>query len=114
VRDRGEKEIPPYNVPINSMGGGYEFARAYIHAGQPSKGKPWLEETFKNAEQYVKWYLSLNDNRFNQSTQDCMNNLFIMNKCIEIADVYGEKYSMDLQERYLRYGEEFKKRSGYE
>ena len=114
VLDRGAKEIPPFNVPINYMGGGYEFARAYILAGQPSKGKPWLEETFKNAEQYVKWYLSLNDNRFNQSTQDCMNNLFIMNKCIEIADVYGEKYSMDLQERYLRYGEEFKKRSGYE
>ena len=114
VLDRGAKELPPYNVPVNYMGGGYEFARAYILAGQPAKGKPWLEETFKNAEQYVKWYLSLNDNRFSQSVQDCMNYLYIMSKCIEIADAYGEKYTMDLEERYLKYGDEFKKRSGYE
>lgn len=43
-----------------------------------------------------------------------MNYLYIMSKCIEIADAYGEKYTMDLEERYLKYGDEFKKRSGYE
>ncbi|RUL58914.1 protein O-mannosyl-transferase family [Prevotella koreensis] len=112
VLDRAEKEIPAYNVPINYSSGGFEFAKVYIIAGNKAKAKVWLDETFKNAEQYVKWYLSLNDNRFSQSYNDCMNNLYIMNKCIEIADAFGENYKMNLQERTLKLGDVFRSRAG--
>lgn len=112
VLDRGAKEIPPYNVPINYSSGGFEYAKAYIIAGNIKKAKPWLDETFRNAEQYVKWYLSLNDIRFSQSSNECMNNLYIMNKCIEIADAFGDSYKMNLQKRTITLGDQFRKRSG--
>ena len=54
-----DKMMPAYNVPVNFMSGGLDYAAAYAEIGNKAKAKQMLGYVVKNAEQYANWYLSL-------------------------------------------------------
>ena len=93
---KSEKEIPSYNVPHNIRSGSVEMAQAYAALGKDADAMRIINELWKLSEQYVGWYLSLNNNRFMQSQRECVTHLYIMHKMVEIAGDADEKRAMEL------------------
>ncbi|MCR4770315.1 MAG: DUF2723 domain-containing protein [Bacteroidaceae bacterium] len=65
-----ETEIPEYNVPYDANFGALDIANAYLILGQKDKGMHVLSVIEKNANEYIRWYMSLNDVRFANSWRD--------------------------------------------
>jgi hypothetical protein len=86
-----EKVIPTYNVPMNYMSGGVDIARAYAYLGQKAKCKQILDNIWKNSMQYMNWYLSLDANRFTQSQQECVMNLYVMQQAVQVMSIYDKE-----------------------
>ena len=59
-----------------------------------------IKDMWKSSMQYMRWYLSLSQNRFMQSQQECINNLYYMNSIYEIAELLdqnlGKQYAKEL------------------
>lgn len=87
VLTKAEKEIPSYNVPLNYMGGSLDMARAYALIGQKDKAKAMLQQLFTGSVQYLRWYLSLNTDRFLQSQNECMTHFWIIQHLIEVSEM---------------------------
>lgn len=107
VLQKAEKEIPTYNVPMNYMSGGADIARAYALLGQNAKAKEVINAVWKNASQYMEWYLTLSGSRFSGSMSDCMTQLYIMQQVLDIADIVDTKQADKLEKQlaslYARY-----------
>lgn len=89
VLQKAEKELPTYNIPMNYMSGGNDFARAYALLGQKKKALEVINQVWKNASQYEQYYLSEEGIRFQGSQRDCLMQLSIMtemSKITELAD----------------------------
>jgi len=85
-----EKVIPTYNVPMTYMNGGADFAEAYYRLGMNKKAEETLDAMWKTSAQYIRYYLSLPQNRFMSSQRDCMYHLYIMQRFCEIASPYNK------------------------
>ncbi|MBO4812463.1 MAG: DUF2723 domain-containing protein [Prevotella sp.] len=107
-----DKMLPAYNIPVNYMSGGVTFAKAYALVGNKGMAKKDIEAVWKNSKQYLNWYLSLDDNRFGQSHQDCMVQFYVMQQCIEVADIIDKKYGDKLSDEFTKLGERFEQRGG--
>ncbi len=107
VLQKAEKEIPTYNVPMNYMSGGADIARAYALLGQNAKAKEAINAVWKDASQYMEWYLTLSGSRFSGSMSDCMTQLYIMQQVLDIADIVDTKQADKLEKQlaslYARY-----------
>ena len=113
------KEIPSYNVPVNYMSGGLDIAQAFALLGKQdmsyalynswdvSEGKKYLEDVWKNAYQYLRYYLSLDNNRFMQAQNDCIRQIMIMQETCEVAGMIdkdlAKEYEKQLKRLYASY-----------
>ena len=52
-----DKVLPAYNIPVNYMSGGLDYAQAYALVGNKAKAEQMLNAVVKNAKQYAEWYL---------------------------------------------------------
>lgn len=95
-----EKVLPEYNVPISYHSGGLDIARAYALLGNKAKAKHVLNAIFNNSHQYMAWYNSLEGNRFSLSQQDCLSHLYVMNLCIEEAQMVDNKWANELLKQF--------------
>lgn len=91
-----EKVMPSYNVPMNFLSGGEDFAKAYALLGNKAKAKQTLTAVFNNAHQYMVWYNSLESNRFMQSQRESLTQMYIMNKCIDTAEMIDRAWAKTL------------------
>jgi len=91
-----EKVVPVYNVPINFLSGGEDIAKAYALLGNKAKAKQTLSAVFNNAHQYMAWYNSLNGSRFMQSQRESLTQMYIMNKCIDTAEMIDRTWAKAL------------------
>lgn len=103
VLRKAEKEIPAYNVPMVFMSGANDIAKAYALLGQKAKAIGVINSVWKNAAQYMNWYLSLSGSRFMQSQNDCMTQMTIMQQVNEVTMMVDNK----LAERQMRQFESF-------
>ena len=89
------------------MSGGLDMARGWLMTGQKAKGKEYLEAVWKNAYQYLNYYLSLDNDRFLQSQNDCIRQIMIMQSCSEVAGMVSpqleQKYEKQLNALYTLY-----------
>jgi predicted Zn-dependent protease len=86
--EKCETEIPAYNVPHDPiMSSSLEIAEAYIACDKPEKAKPILEAIEKNSIEYIKWYLSLSNVYFANSTRDCHQEIFVL---ASVQDLYSK------------------------
>ncbi len=95
-----EKVLPTYNLPMNFMGGGLDFIEAYYKLGNKKKAEETFNSMWKNSTQYMRWYLSLDQSRFNSSQRDCMFHLYVMQQLCDRTAPYdkalADKKSMEL------------------
>ena len=107
-----EKVMPNYNLPINYLYGGGDFADAYYQLGNTKKAQVIIQEMWKNATEYLSWYLSLNQSRFMSSQRECMYQFYMMQRMLETVDVYDHSYCQKLTEDFHTYLAAFEKRGG--
>ena len=102
--NRLEEEMPASIVPHGAMTGGIDIGRLYIALGEYSKGCKVLGDLADEQLEYLNWYCSFGNNRFNASTQDSYNAIEITKYIIEelntgnencqaLADEYTAKLS---------------------
>lgn len=87
VLQKAEKELPTYNIPMNYMSGGNDFARAYALLGQKKKALEIINQVWKNASQYEQYYLGEEGIRFQGSQRDCLMQLSIMTEMSKITEL---------------------------
>ena len=87
VLQKAEKELPTYNIPMNYMSGGNDFARAYALLGQKKKALEVINQVWKNASQYEQYYLSEEGIQFQGSQRDCLMQLSIMTEMSKITEL---------------------------
>ena len=107
ILKKAEVEIPTYNVPLDYMNGGIDMARGWLMAGQKAKGKEYVEAIWKNASQYLNYYLSLPNDKFLMSQNDCIRQIMIMQNICDVAGMVSpqleQKYQKQLNNLYTLY-----------
>ena len=107
ILKKAEVEIPTYNVPLDYLNGGIDMARGWLMAGQKAKGKEYVEAIWKNASQYLNYYLSLPNDKFLMSQNDCIRQLMIMQSICDVAGMVSpqleQKYQKQLNNLYTLY-----------
>ena len=100
VLEKADKEIPAYNVPLTYISGASELGRAYAIVGNKAKATEYLNGVWKDAYQYLGWYLSLNDNMLYLSQNDIATQFLILEdtyKVMEMVDgKIAERWAKDL------------------
>ena len=104
---KADVEIPTYNVPLDYLNGGIDMARGWLMAGQKAKGKEYVEAIWKNASQYLTYYLSLPNDKFLMSQNDCIRQIMIMQNICDVAGMVSpqleQKYQKQLNNLYTLY-----------
>ena len=107
ILKKAEVEIPTYNVPLDYLNGGIDMARGWLMTGQKAKGKEYVEAVWKNASQYLNYYLSLSNDHFLQSQNDCIRQIMIMQSTCDVAGMVSpqleQKYQKQLNNLYTLY-----------
>jgi tetratricopeptide (TPR) repeat protein len=112
VLQKCEKEIPYYNVPVNFRSGSFDMAETYALLGKKEQALNIVGELWKNADQYMKYYLSLSPNRFAQSHTDCMTQLYVMQRVIQITGLVDDKLADKMEEKLNVYYNAYAGRGG--
>ena len=107
-----EKKMPTYNVPMTYIAGGAEYLEAYYRLGQKAKAEKAFKDMFNNSVQYMKWYCSLDGNRFFQSQRDCMYHLYAMQSLLGVCARYDEKFAMNNYATFQKVTEFYQSRGG--
>ena len=107
ILKKAEVEIPTYNVPLDYLNGGIDMARGWLMAGQKAKGKEYVEAIWKNASQYLTYYLSLPNDKFLMSQNDCIRQIMIMQNICDVAGMVSpqleQKFQKQLNNLYTLY-----------
>ena len=107
ILKKADVEIPAYNVTLDYMSGGLDMARGWLMAGQKAKGKEYVEAIWKNASQYLNYYLSLPNDKFLMSQNDCIRQIMIMQNICDVAGMVSpqleQKYQKQLNNLYTLY-----------
>ena len=111
-----DRVLPAYNIPVNYMSGGLDYAQAYALVGNKAKAEQMLNAVVKNAKQYAEWYLSLERSRFLMSQQDCMLQLYVLNKAYETAEIVdkltGKKLAASIEKSLRIYSNQYAAKGG--
>ena len=107
ILKKADVEIPAYNVTLDYMSGALDMARGWLMTGQKAKGKEYVEAVWKNASQYLNYYLSLSNDRFLQTQNDCIRQIMIMQSTCDVAGMVSpqleQKYQKQLNNLYTLY-----------
>ena len=107
ILKKADVEIPAYNVTLDYMSGALDMARGWLMTGQKAKGKEYVEAVWKNASQYLNYYLSLSNDRFLQNQNDCIRQIMIMQSTCDVAGMVSpqleQKYQKQLNNLYTLY-----------
>lgn len=107
ILKKADVEIPTYNVPLDYLNGGIDMARGWLMTGQKAKGKEYVEAIWKNASQYLNYYLSLPNDLFLQAEHNCIRQIMIMQSICEAAGMVSpqleQKYEKQLNNLYRLY-----------
>ncbi len=107
ILKKADMEIPGYNVTVDYMSGGLDLARGWFLTGQKAKGNEYLAKVWKNAKQYLEYYLSLNGDRFANAQSDCIRQIMIMQSACDVAGMSSpqleQQYAKQLNALYTLY-----------
>ena len=107
ILKKADVEIPAYNVTLDYMSGALDMARGWLMTGQKAKGKEYVEAVWKNASQYLNYYLSLSNDHFLQSQNDCIRQIMIRQSTCDVAGMVSpqleQKYQKQLNNLYTLY-----------
>lgn len=84
-----EKVLPQYNIPMNYMSGGLDFAESYYRLNDKAKAEQVVSSMWKDCSQYLNYYLSLSQSRLLSSQRECMMNFYVMKSLSDLMQHYG-------------------------
>jgi hypothetical protein len=107
VLEKAEKEIPTYNVPNHFRSGSLDMAMAYALLNQKAKAMEIVNDLWKTASQYMEWYLALDSPRFMQSHNECITQIYVMQRLHNITEIVdqalADKQMKQIESYYSRY-----------
>ena len=106
------KQIPDYNVPHNYSSGSMEMARAWASLGNGKQALAIMDSLWKSASQYMRWYCTLDDYRFDAAQNDCAVQVYIMQQLIAIGDTFDQKWSDKRMEELNKLAAVFQAKGG--
>lgn len=81
VLDYCQEKIPAKNVPHDYIySNSKEMAEDYITLGYPDKAMPILNALANNAVEYITWYESLDEVRFQDSYENCVRYIYMLDE----------------------------------
>ena len=87
------KQIPSYNVAHNYTSGSMDMARSWASLGNKKEALAIMDDLWKSASQYMRWYCNLDGFRFEAAQNDCAVQLYIMQQLIGLGDTIDQKWS---------------------
>jgi len=93
VLEKMEKELPAENVPVTYATGGSEIAHAWERCGDKAKAKKYAELVRHDTDQYIRFYLSLDDSKFMFSHESCIRYIYYLNQLADITKNIDKKLS---------------------
>ena len=113
VLQKIEKEIPAYNVPHNFRSGSLDMAQAYALLGQKAKAEEIINDLWKTSGQYLDWYLTLDGSRFSQSQNECITQLYVLQRLMKISETVDKKLNEKLSTQLAGYFDRYTGKGGY-
>ena len=98
VLQKCEKEIPYYNVPVNFRSGSFDMAETYAHLGKKEQALNILGQLWKNADQYMTYYLSLSS--------------YVMQRIIQLTKLVDEDLASKMENKLNTYYNAYAGRGG--
>ncbi len=86
-----EKMIPSYNVAHNYSSGSLDMARVWASLGKKKEAIAIINKMWQNSAQYMKWFCSLEDFRFNSAKNDCLMHFYILEQLAGLTEAIDEK-----------------------
>ena len=87
------QQIPTYNVPVDYYGGSLDEARAWTSLGKTDKAMKVLRELWKNSEQYIGWYISLEGSRFEGAELEINRHFYILQQINGLSEHIDPKWT---------------------
>ncbi len=84
VLDYSLKVLPETTVPLDFRNSAPEMAELYYRLGDSKKGDSLLKALFDKSAQYANWYLNLSDARLATSARECLINMQMMLRYLDI------------------------------
>jgi hypothetical protein len=107
-----EKMIPSFNVAHNYSSGSLDMARTWASLGNKKEAMNIINKMWKNSVQYMKWFCSLEQSRFEAAKHDCLVNFYILEQLASLTEIV-DKDSYDKQMKELTLlGNIFEQRGG--
>ncbi|MBQ8047154.1 MAG: DUF2723 domain-containing protein [Prevotella sp.] len=107
VLEQSEKRIPTYNVPMDYISGGGDMIKAYALLGKKEKAVKHADDIWRNARQYLQFFLSLDASQFLNSQTQCQRQFIFMqdiNDALGIVDKgLAEQRMKELNAFYVQY-----------
>ena len=66
---------------------------AWAMMGKNKQATAIMEKLWKTSSQYLRWYCTLEDYRFDAAKNDCAVQLYIMQQLIALGDTFDTKWS---------------------
>lgn len=96
VLDKCEEEFPSSILPHNYwQSQSHLIGQAYLTLGETEKGMNILSQVADNDIEYITWYLSLDDDRFNSSFSEVRNYLNTLVKTLQIMERSTDKETLN-------------------
>ena len=94
-----EKMLPSYNIRHNFDSGSLDMARTWITLGNKKEAMNIIQQMWKSATQYMRWYCTLTDYRFDAAKMDCLRYFYIMEQLANLTQIVDEKaYQQQVKE----------------
>ena len=87
------KMVPSYNVPHNYSSGSIDMARSWASLGNKKEAFTIIDDMWKTASQYMRWYCNLEGFRFDSAQNECAVQLYIMQQLIAIAEPLDQQWA---------------------
>ena len=103
-----EKVIPSTTVRHDYIySSSIEMADDYKALGEIQKAEEILDQLANNSVEYASWYLSLDDDRFTGSYEECMRHFYILDDVCKALATLDGKQTDELSETAAHYAKKF-------
>lgn len=107
-----DKHIPEYNLPISFHSGSLDMANGYSNLGMNKEALHIAKALINNSDQYLRWYLSLDQKQFEGSMRDCWMHIYIFHQALMIAEKADQAYAKSMEEKFNGYNMVYQQRGG--
>ena len=107
-----EKKLPSSNVNHSFSSGSMDLARTWAMIGNKKEAFSILDDMWKTASQYMRWYCNLSGSRFESAQSECNTQFYIMQQLISIGETLDEKWADKRMSELNRMAEFYQSKGG--